>query len=338
MSTADETIRMTGREAIESLREDFAELSPYLEEGESFEEWASDVLGAFKADPDGTFEMDAQISAGSVRLVEPGRQKTGYEALAPDALAERFSSLWAPACKQAAHDLFMFVKRYAATDAPFDTLVSQIATYADAACVALGYAESRRVMNAYFSELSFNCRASYVTELTDEMVSASMFGSVTECAIGQVEDRVEFEDFDRFPTENIEYFVSDAPLVTTHQGMRWDPALGAWSDEERGVAVVPCDHSFAASFVGWSLPPRSELCRTFCACPLSSLSSEQVGDIELVYARLSDVPRPEELSKLLGRGKPSPVANPHQVAASALSAAKATTTGAQECRPRPVSL
>ena len=69
----EDRIISTGREAIESLRDDYREFNQ--DPDVSFEEFAGDVLDIFVAAPDAAFMYDAQMTAGSIeRLPEPSRE------------------------------------------------------------------------------------------------------------------------------------------------------------------------------------------------------------------------------------------------------------------------
>ena len=68
----EDRIISTGREAIESLRDDYREFNQ--DPDVSFEEFAGDVLDIFEKAPDAAFAYDAQMTAGSIeRLPEPSR-------------------------------------------------------------------------------------------------------------------------------------------------------------------------------------------------------------------------------------------------------------------------
>lgn len=70
----EDKIYSTGREAIESLKEDYRDFNDDPEE--SFEEFAGDVLDIFEAAPDAVFAYDSQITVGSIqRLPEPSREE-----------------------------------------------------------------------------------------------------------------------------------------------------------------------------------------------------------------------------------------------------------------------
>ena len=70
----EDRIYSTGREAIESLREDYRDFND--DPDESFEEFAGDVLDIFNAAPDAVYSYDPQIRPGSIqRLPEPNREK-----------------------------------------------------------------------------------------------------------------------------------------------------------------------------------------------------------------------------------------------------------------------
>lgn len=70
----EDRIYSTGREAIESLKEDYRDFNDDPEE--SFEAFAGDVLDIFEAAPDAVFSYDPQITAGSIqRLPEPGQDE-----------------------------------------------------------------------------------------------------------------------------------------------------------------------------------------------------------------------------------------------------------------------
>ena len=70
----EDRIYSTGREAIESLREDYRDFND--DPDESFEEFAGDVLDIFNAAPDAVFSYDPQIRPGSIqRLPEPSREE-----------------------------------------------------------------------------------------------------------------------------------------------------------------------------------------------------------------------------------------------------------------------
>lgn len=70
----EDRIYSTGREAIESLRDDYRDFND--DPDESFEEFAGDVLDIFNAAPDAVFSYDPQIRPGSIqRLPEPSREE-----------------------------------------------------------------------------------------------------------------------------------------------------------------------------------------------------------------------------------------------------------------------
>lgn len=70
----EDRIYSTGREAIESLREDYRDFND--DPAVSFEEFAGDVLDTFEAAPDAVFSYDPQIRPGSIqRLPEPSREE-----------------------------------------------------------------------------------------------------------------------------------------------------------------------------------------------------------------------------------------------------------------------
>ena len=70
----EDRIYSTGREAIESLRDDYRDFND--DPDESFEEFAGDVLDIFNAAPDAVYSYDPQIRPGSIqRLPEPNREK-----------------------------------------------------------------------------------------------------------------------------------------------------------------------------------------------------------------------------------------------------------------------
>ena len=70
----EDRIYSTGREAIESLREDYRDFND--DPAVSFEEFAGDVLDTFEAAPDAVFFYDPQIRPGSIqRLPEPSREE-----------------------------------------------------------------------------------------------------------------------------------------------------------------------------------------------------------------------------------------------------------------------
>lgn len=70
----EDRIYSTGREAIESLREDYRDFND--DPAVSFEEFAGDVLDIFNAAPDAVFSYDPQIRPGSIqRLPEPSREE-----------------------------------------------------------------------------------------------------------------------------------------------------------------------------------------------------------------------------------------------------------------------
>lgn len=70
----EDRIYSTGREAIESLREDYRDFND--DPAVSFEEFAGDVLDIFNAAPDAVYSYDPQIRPGSIqRLPEPNREK-----------------------------------------------------------------------------------------------------------------------------------------------------------------------------------------------------------------------------------------------------------------------
>lgn len=70
----EDRIYSTGREAIESLREDYWDFND--DPAVSFEEFAGDVLDTFEAAPDAVFSYDPQIRPGSIqRLPEPSREE-----------------------------------------------------------------------------------------------------------------------------------------------------------------------------------------------------------------------------------------------------------------------
>ena len=60
----EDRIYSTGREAIESLREDYRDFND--DPAVSFEEFAGDVLDTFEAAPDAVFSYDPQIRPGSI--------------------------------------------------------------------------------------------------------------------------------------------------------------------------------------------------------------------------------------------------------------------------------
>lgn len=70
----EDRIYSMGREAIESLREDYRDFND--DPAVSFEEFAGDVLDTFEAAPDAVFSYDPQIRPGSIqRLPEPSREE-----------------------------------------------------------------------------------------------------------------------------------------------------------------------------------------------------------------------------------------------------------------------
>lgn len=70
----EDRIYSTGREAIESLRDDYRDFND--DPDESFEEFAGDVLDIFNAAPDAVYSYDPQIRPGSIqRLPEPNREE-----------------------------------------------------------------------------------------------------------------------------------------------------------------------------------------------------------------------------------------------------------------------
>lgn len=70
----EDRIYSTGREAIESLKEDYRDFND--DPDVSFEEFAGDVLDIFNAAPDAVFSYDPQIRPGSIqRLPEPSREE-----------------------------------------------------------------------------------------------------------------------------------------------------------------------------------------------------------------------------------------------------------------------
>ena len=70
----EDRIYSTGREAIESLRDDYRDFND--DPAVSFEEFAGDVLDTFEAAPDAVFSYDPQIRPGSIqRLPEPSREE-----------------------------------------------------------------------------------------------------------------------------------------------------------------------------------------------------------------------------------------------------------------------
>lgn len=70
----EDRIFSTGREAIESLRDDYRDFCD--DPDESFEEFAGDVFDIFNAAPDAVFSYDPQIRLGSIqRLPEPSREE-----------------------------------------------------------------------------------------------------------------------------------------------------------------------------------------------------------------------------------------------------------------------
>ena len=70
----EDRIYSTGREAIESLKDDYRGFND--DPDESFEEFAGDVLDIFNAAPDAVYSYDPQIRPGSIqRLPEPSREE-----------------------------------------------------------------------------------------------------------------------------------------------------------------------------------------------------------------------------------------------------------------------